>query len=414
MSDLPKGLDTDSPRAAPAALGTVWAEYRIPLMAALTAKLGDLDRAEDALSEAVLRAHKSWAVALPDNPSGWLYRVALNAARDQFRKTARHRDQKSALEETIMSHNHEDPDVSSEVRLALFQKCADPSLSQDQQIAVMLFHLGGLSCKAIAKAFLVEDTVIYQRLSRARTKLKGQPFVPDVADSIPMVRAALEVIYLQSYRNLSGGPEADALGQDALNLGEALCEASPKDAENWALLALLYLLQSRASARISDMGAMIPLGGQDPSKWMPDDMARAAKSLKRSLSLTTQFGPYGVRAHIEMTRMRALRDGECRDQELLELHDLWLELTHQPFAAIERALILARVKGPKEAIKALDSLLLKHDLSGHAGWHLAKAEMHEQLGQIAETRFHLNAALSRIDGETERGFVESKIEELLG
>jgi RNA polymerase sigma-70 factor (ECF subfamily) len=390
---------------APAALQAAWAAHRVPLMSALTARLGCLDRAEDALSEAALRAHRSWAASIPANPSGWLYRVALNAAHDRYRRELRHARAAPSLLSNQTDSQDDTLEVSPETRLALFRLCADPILSRDQQIALMLFHLAGLDCGSIARAFLVSEPTIHQRLSRAREKLRHRE--PDIEPDADMsaVRSALEVIYLQGYRDAAGGPEADALGRDALQLAAALCDAGRGDAESWGLYALLNCLESRRQSRLSDDGCFVPFDGQDVSRWSARAMRHTAAAMKTVAALGQVPQPYAIRAQIEMTRMVARREGYNCDADLLALHDYLSGLTHAPFAGVDRALVLARLKGAKAGLEALDILRSQSDLSDYAGWHLAKADLYRKMGNIAQARAHMTSALTLVRGSAERGFV---------
>lgn len=381
-------------------------------MAALTARLGDLDRAEEALSEAALRAHRSWAATIPANPSGWLYRVALNAATDVYRREAR---RTIAAPDLAMMTETDTLDVTPKARLDLLRHCADPVLSQEQQIALMLFHLAGLDCATIARAFLVRESAVHQRLSRARAKLR-QDVGPrangsggDGAD-LSAVRAALEVIYLQSYRNIGGGVEAAALGRDALQLAQALCEAGPDEAESWALIALLHLLEARRPARLSTDRVFVPLNQQDALQWSAGAMQAGAAAMQRVAAIADRPEPYAVRAQIELTRMAARQQNRSCDRELLSLYDLLTDLVATPFAAIDRALVLSRLDGPQAGLTAFEAL--DTDLSGHAGWHLAKAEFHDALGDVSRARLHMRSALTLIDGPAERAFVEAKLRAL--
>ncbi|WP_298913074.1 DUF6596 domain-containing protein [uncultured Algimonas sp.] len=401
---------TERSDGAPAILKAAWADHRVPLMAALTAKLGDLETAEDALAEAALRAHRSWTAAIPSNPCGWLYRVALNAARDGQRRSARHAGASPALKHHQRTTQLDGLDVSPDARLALFRRCADPSLSSEQRIALMLFHLAGLDCAAIAKAFLVREVAIHQRLSRARKKLKGEKGNDGGTADLSAVRSALEVIYLQSYRNIGGGVEAEALGRDALHLAGALCEAGPDEPESWALLALMHLLEARRPARLTDEGDFVPFDRQDVGDWSAPHLRAGAAAMRRAASRAERAEPYGLRAQVELTRIIARQKGEPCDAALLALHDRLVALTTSPFAAVDRALVLARLDGARAGLDALDGI--DADLSGHAGWHLAKAELHTRLGEAPQARLHLKAALTLMEEGAEKAFVATKLDSL--
>ncbi|MGJ8560215.1 MAG: DUF6596 domain-containing protein [Litorimonas sp.] len=400
--------------AAPAALQAAWAAHRVPVMSALTARLGCLDRAEEALSEAALRAQRSWAASIPANPSGWLYRVALNAAHDQYRREVRQARAAPALLSQQSEPQDDALEVSPEARLALFRLCAAPNLSQDQQIALMLFHLAGLDCGVISRAFLVSEPTIYQRLSRARSKLRrrDQEAQPEPEAELSAVRSALEVIYLQGYRDAAGGPEADALGRDALQLTGALCDAGQDDAESWALLALLNCLEARRRSRLSEEGCFVPFDRQEISRWSGAAMHHAAVAMQTVAALGQTPQPYAIRAQIELTRMVARRDGQNCDQALLALHNCLAGMIHAPFAGVDRALVLARLNGAQAGLNALETLDHHSDLSGHVGWHLAKAELYRNLGNMTQARAHMISALDLIDGAAERAFVEAALRTL--
>ncbi|MEM9601196.1 MAG: sigma-70 family RNA polymerase sigma factor [Pseudomonadota bacterium] len=401
------------PISAPAALRAAWAEHRVPLMAALTAKLGDLDMAEEALAEAALRAQRSWAASIPANPSGWLYRVALNAARDAQRRAVTRNRVEPELRADLTRTDDDAMDVSPEARLRLFGQCAHPRLSPDQQIALILFHLAGLDCPAIARAFLVRESTIHQRLSRARRILRtsqnhneGQSQT-QTEMNLSAIRASLEIIYLQSFRNIAGGTEAQALGRDALQLAEAFCHAGPNEAESWALLSLLHALEARRPARLSKDDDFVPFDRQMTSRWSAPHMRTAAEAMQRCAALATSPQFYGLRAQIELTRMIAKQTSQTADHELLALHEQLRLVSDAPFLAVERALVLARVRGAMSGLHALDAI--DADLSGHAGWHLAKAELYQQIADISRTRFHLNAALTLLDTPAEQAFVADKL-----
>lgn len=411
---------TEDGSAAPAVLKASWAEFRVPLMAALTAKLGDLDQAEDALAEAALRAQRSWVAAIPDNPSGWLYRVALNAARDAQRRAATRHKAVPDLRAGLTQTDDDAMDISPQARLTLFGQCADPRLSPDQQIALILFHLAGLDCAAIARAFLVSEATIYQRLSRARQTLRRERSLSNnhrqgqariqAEPNLTAIRSSLELIYLQSFRNVAGGTEADALGRDALQLAAAFCQAGPDEAESWGLLSLLHALEARRPARLSDDGGFIPFDRQQTARWSAPHMRAAATAMQHCAALTTLPRPYSLRAQIELTRMIAKQQNRADDEILLTLFDQLVTLSESPFARVERALVLARIEGAQAGLDALAAI--DSDLSGHAGWHLARAELHQQTDNLAQTRFHLNVALTLVDTPAEQAFIAEKLTSL--
>ena len=389
----------------PARLGAVWREHRLPLMAALTARLGSIDAAEDALSEAVLRAGRVWTAGFPDNPSGWLFRVALNAARDQSRRAATRTAKAPELTHLAM---HTRTDIATpEERLALFQLTAHPALNPDERVALILFHLCELDAGAIARAFLVTPATIHKRLSRGRDKLRSAPPVAD--HDVDAVLSAIEIVYLQSYRDPDAGADVTALAVDARHLIDALIATVPRQGEPRALSALMHFLDARRPARRDPQGRFVPFDRQDISLWSAPALSAGAKALAPP---PDDPGPYAIRAQIELVRMVAKRDGVLRDRELLSLHDQLLDIRPNPFAAIDRAVILSRLEGPEAGLQALEGLDRISQLSGHAAWQLAKADCHARAGQIAAARLHFEAARNLVPGEAQKRHIAERLSRL--
>ena len=394
----------ETPAYAPAALGRVWREHRLPLLAALNARLGSLDAAEDALSEAVVRAGRVWRASLPDNPSGWLFRVALNAARDGARRRTVRTDKQPELAHLAMQP-HADIATPRE-RLGLFRLTAHPALNPEERIALILFHLCELDAAAIGRAFLVSPSTIHKRLSRGRDKLREAEPAPHDDGA---VLSAVEIIYLQSYRDPDAGAEARALAVDARQLIDALIPLLPEPAEARALSALMHFLEARRPARRDPDGRFVPFAAQDATLWSPAALSAGVRAMGEP---SESPGPYAIRAQIELTRMVARREGRPRDAELLSLHDALLTLAPSPFVAIERALVLSRVEGPRAGLEALDGLDGLERLSGHAAWQLAKADCHARAGQAAAARLHFEAARRLVPGEAQKRHIAERLSRL--
>ena len=395
-------------------LTEVWRAEGGKLMAALAARLGRLDLAEDALGDALLAAADRWADAPPDNPSGWLFKVALRKATDRQRKAGREStgdlcETDNVAEVTGMSEDH---------RLALFFHTAHPALALEARIALLLYHLGGLSATRIARAFLTKENTIHQRLKRARQKLAANavPLTLPPRNAWPerlgAILASIEIIYDQSHGDLTGGAEVEALGQDALQLCQQLVALTPGEAEPNGLLALLHLSQARRPARLNRAGRFVPLDEQDSSLWSSDALVRAAKAMGDAMGALASSihapGPYLLRAHIQMLHMRSLREELDVTAELTEAYDNLLALTRSPVVAINRALVIAKAGRGPEAIEVLKTLGTEHDLSGFAPWHLALAHLQTDVGEQASALNHLNAACRLVTGAAERAFVEEQ------
>lgn len=405
-----------------AILEAVWRRERLRLLAALAARLKDLELAEEALSDAAAAAQAHWpAGPVPDDPAAWLYRAALRKALDRLRRRATEARQADALardvEEAALAAESEPPDA----RLGLFFACAQPALAPEAQTALMLYHLAGLSTGRIARAFLASEAAVQQRLKRARDKLKatGEPYAPPPPgrwpERLPTVLSAIEILYDQSYADLSGGLEVEALGRDALHLAQALADSAPGEAEVLALAALLELLEARRPARRDAAGRLIPFAMQDPARWDVARIARAAALLHRAAAAVPSSvlppGPYAIRAQIETARGLARREGASRAHEILALYDQLMACAPSPVVAINRALALADAAGPEAGAAALHALEAAEaqGLDRFAPWRLARAELHWRLGERDAARIHLAAACALVPGAAERAFIAEKL-----
>lgn len=403
------------------AIEQVWRDNRSRLVAALNARFHDLDLAEDALAEAVLAAHHDWQPGVPDNAAGWLYRTAIRKGISLLRRQ-RTRDEKAAqVTRHLELIAHKVPEVPEE-RLGLFFQCAHPALARDAQTGLILYHLAGMDCARIARAFLTRENTVQQRLKRARDKLKANGIAPGPPplgrwpDRLPAVLSAIEIIYDQSYADLGADAQIVALAREARALAALLVAMLPGEAEVLGLAAMLELTEARRAARLDGSGDMIPLSLQDPTRWNPAFVQRGAALLQRiGKALPGSVlapGPYVLRAQIQAVHACGpAMPASQKASELMQLYDALWTLMPGPVVGINRALVMADLRGAEAAKAALFALNEERDLSGFAPWHLVCAEMEGRLGRRAAARQHLQAALALTGGEVERRFIARKLAE---
>lgn len=401
-------------------ISSVWRDVRPKLISALSARYKDMELAEDALSEAMIAAQTGWTAGLPQNPSGWLYRVACRKAVDLIRK----RDgQRKLLEQcktetgTDSMNSLPETDQPPEHRLGFFFACAHPSVSVDAQIALILFHLGGLSTTQIGSAILSPTQNVQQRLKRARDKLKINavgydiPQPSDWPDRLPPVLSAIEIIYDRSYSNLSGGTEIDALAREALILAELLARLMPDEPEVQSLCALLFSLEARRPARMWN-DRFISFEDQNPTLWSKPHLRLATRYLERAQKVVgvghLPAGRYAVRAHIANLQISEKLTGKDQSPAILAAYDDLLRLSPSPVTAISRALILKKIDGAMAALEALEQIDFGKFKTSYAPWLLAKADCLTELGRHLQAESLLETAIPLIEGDAERQYVMRK------
>ena len=373
------------------------------VVATLIGLLGDVDLAEESAQEAFAIAAQRWPRdGIPDQPRAWLMRTARNRATDRIR-----RDRTLATKLDLIGS-----DLAVEVpmptttfpdeRLELIFTCCHPALAIEAQVALTLHTLGGLTTDEIARAFLVPERTMAQRLVRAKRKIKAAriPFrVPPPHLLRERLDAVLAVVYLIYNEGYSG---RDELAAEAIWLGRALTELMPDDSETRGLLAMMLLHDSRCETRFSD-SELVLLGDQDRSRWNTRQIAEGRDELDRALALGGR-GPYVLQAAIASLHAET----PCDWAQIAVLYGELARLTGSPVVELNRAIAIAEVDGPEAGLRIVDRL----GLDDFRYLHSTRAELLRRLGRTDEAQEAYRRARNLTDDGAERRFLERRLTEL--
>jgi RNA polymerase sigma-70 factor (ECF subfamily) len=397
-------------------VGTVEAVFRAEygrVVATLIRDLRDIDLAEDALQDALATALVAWPRAgVPSSPGAWLTVTARRKAIDRLRRERRLAELVTELEQ--QTEEAVDEETIPDERLSLIFTCCHPALSPDTQVALTLRLVGGLTTGEIARAFLVAEETLAQRIVRAKAKIRtaGIPYRVPPDHLLPdRLGAALAVVYLifnEGYSATSG----DALTRpdlmaEAIRLGGILAALMPDEAEVLGLEALLLLQASRTRARSGSDGELVLLDDQDRSLWDRDLIARGVALLDRALALRRP-GPYQLQAAIAALHARAREPGETDWTEIALLYAELARLQPSPVVELNRAVAVAMAEGPAAGLELLDDLPLER----YHLFHSARADLLRREGRVDEARAAYERARELVTNEPERAFLSRRIAEL--
>ncbi|MFC5176340.1 RNA polymerase sigma factor [Nocardioides taihuensis] len=391
------------------------------VVASLARRFGDLDIAEEAAAEALLVAVERWPVdGVPPNPGGWLTTTAGNRAIDRIRRAsksdAKHRQAAMLHDDTP----HAPTGPVTDDRLRLMFTCCHPALAPEARVALTLRMLGGLTVPEIAAAFLVSESTMGQRITRAKRKIKdaGIPFrVPDAEDLPARVHGVLAVLYLvfnEGYLATAGDEPARAdLTAEAIRLGRQLHELMPEEPEITGLLALMLLTEARRASRFAG-GELVPLGEQDRGGWDRALIAEGHDLVRQCLALGRP-GQYQLMAAVNAVHTDAPTVADTDWAQVAALYGQLEAVAPSPLVTLNRAVAVAELDGPGVALATVDRLVVETPvLASYHAFHATRADLLRRLGRSAEAREAYDAAIAATANEAERAYLARRRRTLAG
>jgi len=402
------------------------------ILAILIGQVHDFDLAEESAQEAFAAAVEQWRVSgVPDFPRAWIIQTARHKAIDRIRRRARSEEKLEVLVSSGLVPVVEEPDYDSidyntmeipDERLRLIFTCCHPALAPEAQIALTLRTLCGLETDEIARAFLVPEATMAQRLVRAKRKIRdaGIPYiVPETKDLAPRLDAVLTVIYLVFNEGNTATREGPLIRTDlcaeAIRLGRlvrTLMGPPPgvPPGEATALVALMLLQDARRDARLDEAGDLVTLDQQDRSRWDHEQIAEALPLVAQSFRGGP--GPFAVQAAIAALHCQAARAEDTDWRQILQLYDVLERLQPSPIVSLNRAVAVAMVEGPESALALIDSLAAAGDLENYHLLHAARADMLRRAGASAEAARSYTRALELVTNGSERRFLDRRLREV--
>ncbi|WP_438872616.1 RNA polymerase sigma factor [Paractinoplanes pyxinae] len=406
---------TDVHEAAVRAHHEEWAR----VVAALCRRFGDLDIAEEAAAEAFAVAVEKWpADGVPPNPGAWLTTTANRKAIDRIRRESK-RDDKQR--EAQMMRDDSPPEPSGAIdddRLRLIFTCCHPALALETRVALTLRMVGGLTVAEIARAFLVRETAMEQRITRAKAKIKAAriPYRVPAAEDLPIrvsgVLAALFLIFNEGYLATGAGtdPIRHDLTAEAIRLTRLIRALLPANGEVTGLLALMLLTEARRTARISAGGELVALGEQNRGAWDRSLIAEGHQLVRERLATGEAPGRYQILAAINAvhTDARDVRDTDW--SQVVALYDQLVRIDPSPIVALNRAIAVAEVDGPDVALAAVDRLDGK--LAGYHAYHATRADLLRRLGRGEPARSAYDKAIDLAGNTAEVAYLTRRRDQL--
>jgi RNA polymerase sigma-70 factor (ECF subfamily) len=411
----------------PDVTSTLDAVYRADwgrIVSTLIRLFGDFDVAEEAVQEAFAAAVHQWPIfGVPDFPRAWIIQTARNKAIDRLRRQSRFQQKQdsyiaSGFVRTVEEPNYDTQEIADD-RLRLIFTCCHPALALEAQVALTLRTLCGLETDQIARAFLVPEPTMAQRVVRAKRKIRdaGIPYVVPEAAELPVrLDAVLTVIYLvfnEGYAATRGAPLVRAdLCDEAIRLGRLLqtLMAPQPPAEVLGLLALMLLHDSRRDARSDDAGNLIVLEHQDRSRWNRRQIAEALPLVQEGLRRGP--GPFAVEAAIAALHCQAAQAADTDWPQIARLYEVLERLRPSPIVSLNRAVAVAMVDGPEAGLKLIDELTSRGELDSYHLLHASRADLLRRKGMPAEAAASYERALTLVRNESERRFLERRLHEM--
>jgi RNA polymerase sigma-70 factor (ECF subfamily) len=391
------------------------------VLATLVRLLGDLDLAEESMHEAFAAALDTWPkTGIPDKPRPWLISTARFKAIDAMRRRGRfdgaQRDLELYIEAQADNASEEDEEIEDD-RLRLIFTCCHPALSPEQQVALTLREVCGLTTEEIARAFLVTPATLAQRIVRAKAKIREAsiPYEVPMPQELPQrLDAVLQVIYLvfnEGYSAAAGAEVTRAeLTGEAIRLGRLLTELQPEP-EVTGLLSLMLLQESRRAARTSPTGELILLENQDRALWNRAQIAEGVALVEKALN-SRRFGAYTLQAAIAAVHAEAESVAATDWRQIVALYNQLVRIQPSPVTYLNRSVAIAMRDGPEAGLAHIDAVLAQGELANYYLAHAARADMCRRLGRTDEARASYEKALALTQQEPERQFLQDRIRRL--
>ena len=404
------------------AIDAVWRMESPRLIAALSRVLGDIGDAEDAAQDALVAALAQWPESgIPDNPGAWLMTVGRRRAVDQLRRRGLHDRKQDELARRAAAPvgdvaDEIDEDVVDDDLLRLIFISCHPVLTAEGRVALTLRLLGGLTTTEIARALLVQEATVAQRIVRAKRTLSaaGVPFeLPPEGELGERLTSVLEVIYLvfnEGYTATSGKEwTRPQLCSEAMRLGRVLAELMPEEAEVHGLVALMEIQASRLNSRVATDGTPILLLDQDRARWDQLLIHRGLRALARAEDLGRGLGPYGLQAAIAACHARAVVPEATDWVRIVALYDALSALSGSAVVELNRAVAVTMAFGAEEGLAIVDRLVVDGKLRDYAWLPSVHGDLLERVGRLAEARAAFDRAASLTDNEQERSLLARRI-----
>jgi RNA polymerase sigma factor (sigma-70 family) len=388
------------------------------VVAGVARRFGDLDIAEDATAEAFLAAAERWPRdGVPPNPGGWLATTAARKAIDWLRRESE-RDAKHRAARLVHDDTPPGPDaVVEDDRLRLMFTCCHPALATEARVALTLRLLGGLTVAEIARAFLVPETTMARRITRAKARIKAvrAPYrVPAAGDVRERLAGVLAVVYLVFNEGYLAGEGDDPVRADltaeAIRLGRMLRELLPGDGEVTGLLALMLLTDARRAARVSRTGELVILGEQDRSLWDQELIAEGHALIRERIAAVAAGGDPAGRYQLLAAISAVHTSGETRWSTIVTLYGRLMSLDPSPIVRLNRAVAIAEVQGPGAGLAEIEPLA--GPLAGYHAFHAARADLLRRLGRPGEARAAYDRAVDLAGNPAERAYLIRRRDQL--
>ncbi|MGW1340598.1 RNA polymerase sigma factor [Kribbella sp. NPDC002412] len=369
------------------------------VVASLTKRFGDLDIAEESAAEAFATAVERWpSDGVPPNPGAWLTTTANRKAIDRIRRESK-RDDKHKEAQMVYDEPPEPLGIIDDERLRLIFTCCHPALAMETRVALTLRMVGGLTVPEIARAFLVQETAMGQRITRAKAKIKAAripyrvPSAEDLPTRVSGVLAVLFLVFNEGY--LATGPDTDPvrheLTAEAIRLARLIRGLLPNDGEVAGLLALMLLTEARRTARVSATGELVPLDQQDRGSWDAELIAEGHRLVRERLAAGVAPGPYQILAAINAVHTDAREARDTDWSQVVALYDQLVRIDASPIVALNRAIAVAELDGPEVALATIDRL--EDKLTGYHAFHATRAELLRRMRRSEEAHAAYDKAI---------------------